>query len=99
MQGFKMNTVLWQILCGAAVVLGSLIAATVQAAAPGIVGSTAAGASSFSLSAAPTSITQPDGTVVYAWGYGCAAQPVGFKPTMAGQNCPSAQLPGPTLIV
>ena len=99
MQGFKMNTVLWQILCGAGVVLGSMVARSAQAAAPGIVGSTAPGMSSFSLSASPTSITQPDGTVVYAWGYGCAAQPAGFKPTMTGQNCPSAQLPGPTLIV
>jgi len=99
MRAMNTNNLLEQILCGATIALGSLIAATVQAAAPGIVGSTAAGASSFSLSAAPTSITQPDGTVVYAWGYGCAAQPVGFKPTMAGQNCPAAQLPGPTLIV
>jgi FtsP/CotA-like multicopper oxidase with cupredoxin domain len=93
------NTLLGQLLRGATVALGSILALSAQAAAPGIVGSSTPGASTFNLDASPTSITQPDGTVVYAWGYGCASPPAGFKPTMAGQNCPLAQLPGPTLIV
>src|ERR1700730_11252211 len=74
-----------------------------MAAAPGIVGSSTlgtAGTSTFNLDAAAPSITQPDGTVVYAWGYGCSSAPLGFAPAaIGGANCPSAQLPGPTMIV
>jgi FtsP/CotA-like multicopper oxidase with cupredoxin domain len=95
----NMNTLLGQSLRNASVALGSLLALSAHAAAPGIVGSSTAGTSTFNLDAGPTSITQPDGTVVYAWGYGCTTPPGGFKPTMVGQNCPLAQLPGPTLIV
>jgi FtsP/CotA-like multicopper oxidase with cupredoxin domain len=77
----------------AAVVL--LLAASAQAAAPGIKGT------SFSLNAGPGYSSQPDGELVYSWGYGCAT---GFTPTFApatisGGFCPPMQLPGPTLIV
>src|SRR6202035_3607867 len=92
-------TLLGQFLRDASVALGSLLALSAHAAAPGIVGSSTAGTSTFNLDAGTTSITQPDGTVVYAWGYGCTTPPGGFKPAMVGQNCPLAQLPGPTLIV
>jgi hypothetical protein len=102
MQVKNTNTLLGQILKGATVALGSLLALSVQAAAPGIVGSSTVGTpgtSVFNLNAGPTSITQPDGTVVYSWGYGCAAAPVGFAPAaVGGATCPLAQLPGPTLI-
>src|SRR5205085_6000818 len=43
-----------------------LMAAAAQAAAPGITGPT------FNLTARPAYITQPDGQMVYSWGYGCA---------------------------
>src|SRR5215472_10386349 len=65
------------------------------AAAPGITGP------SFNLTAQQAYLNQPDGEAVYSWGYGCdsAHAPAGFAPTMPGQNCPTMQVPGPTLIV
>src|SRR5438105_15777254 len=44
---------------------GWLLAATAQAAAPGISGNT------ITLTASPAYLTQPDGQSVYSWGYGC----------------------------
>jgi FtsP/CotA-like multicopper oxidase with cupredoxin domain len=81
-----------------------LLTAAVHAAAPGIKGSAGTtGATAFSLTAQPAYITQPDGQVMYSWGYGCAAQPAGgFAPTAIAPpsgGCPSMQVPGPTLIV
>jgi FtsP/CotA-like multicopper oxidase with cupredoxin domain len=73
-----------------------LLAGRAQAATPGITGTT------FNLVAAPNYLTQPDGTAIYSWGYGCAAT---FKPTFAPAAfqpvgfCPTMQVPGPTLIV
>jgi hypothetical protein len=73
-----------------------LLAGSAQAAAPGITGT------SFSLNAGPGYSSQPDGMLIYSWGYGCAT---GFTPTYAPAQfasigfCPSMQLPGPTLIV
>ena len=111
MRGKNMTTLLGRILsgaamAGAAITAGSMLMATAQAATPGIYGSatvgTAPGTSTFNLTAAATSITQPDGTVVYAFGYGCssASPPMGFLPAaISGTFCPTAQLPGPTLIV
>ena len=65
-----------------------------QAAAPGITGTT------FNLNAADSTISQPDGMNVYSWGYGCSTAPSGFSPAgMAGANCSTMQVPGPTLIV
>jgi Multicopper oxidase len=65
------------------------------AAAPGITGPT------FNLTAQQAFLNQPDGEAVYSWGYGCdpAHAPAGFAPTMPNQNCPTMQVPGPTLIV
>jgi hypothetical protein len=74
--------------------LALLFAATAHAAAPGILGPT------FNLTAQTAFLNQPDGEAVYSWGYGCNGTPTGgFAPTMANQNCPSMQVPGPTLIV
>jgi FtsP/CotA-like multicopper oxidase with cupredoxin domain len=67
---------------------------TVRAAAPGITGT------SFNFSAEASRISQPDGSSVYSWGYGCRTAPSGFSPAaIAGATCPSMQIPGPTLIV
>ena len=70
---------------------------TAHAAAPGITGT------SFSLTAQPAYLNQPDGEQVYSWGYGCAT---GFTPTfrpaaiaVPAGGCPTMQVPGPTLIV
>jgi Multicopper oxidase len=75
-----------------------MLAASARAAAPGITGT------SFSLNAGITYSSQPDGVLVYSWGYGCTnTTGVSFLPTAIGTsqgaNCPLAQLPGPTLIV
>ena len=66
---------------------------TAHAAAPGITGPT------FNLTAQAAYLTQPDGQMIYSWGYGCASSPAGFRPTMPGQTCSTMQVPGPTLIV
>ena len=57
------------------------LTATAFAAAPGIKGT------SFSLVATPAFTSQPDGSMVYSWGYGCSAAPAAtaFAPTMPGQ--------------
>jgi len=70
-----------------------LVCSAAYAAAPGIKGP------SFTLTAQAAYITQPDGQAIYSWGYGCSSTPTDFAPTMSGQNCPSMQVPGPTLIV
>jgi FtsP/CotA-like multicopper oxidase with cupredoxin domain len=68
-----------------------------QAAVPGISGA------SFDLVAAAGRTSQPDGAMIYTWGYGCntAPSPNSFLPvqTQSSANCPAMQLPGPTLIV
>src|SRR6266550_693947 len=74
-----------------------LLTATAHAAAPGITGTT------FNLTAQAAYISQPDGSMVYSWGYGCISTPSGgFDPPaslMPNANCPTMQVPGPTLIV
>ncbi len=79
-----------------------LLAASAHAAAPGITASTG-GSSTFNLNAGPGFSSQPDGLLVYSWGYGCSgtgSSNATFAPAaVAGPFCPSMQLPGPTLIV
>lgn len=78
----------------ASVALGSVIlAGAAHAAVHGIKGPT------FNLTAAAGDISQPDGTRIYAWGYGCDGAPAGYLPSQAAGNCPQMQLPGPTMIV
>jgi FtsP/CotA-like multicopper oxidase with cupredoxin domain len=77
------------------VAAGLLLTAVAQAAAPGISGTT------FNLTAQPAYISQPDGQMVYSWGYGCAnTTGITFKPaTTTTPGCGPMQIPGPTLIV
>jgi FtsP/CotA-like multicopper oxidase with cupredoxin domain len=80
----------------AVLMVAMFCAATAQAAAPGITGPT------FNLTARASFISQPDGSMVYSWGYGCSSAPTGFNPPvskMPGATCPNMQVPGPTLIV
>jgi FtsP/CotA-like multicopper oxidase with cupredoxin domain len=92
------------IAAGVAAGAAWLLAAAAHAAAPGITATPASTTPGvFNLNAGPGLSSQPDGELVYSWGYGCSsvdnatfspaafAAPVGF--------CPSMQLPGPTLIV
>src|SRR5262250_2020 len=77
----------------AAMALVMWLAAAAFGATPGITGPT------FNLTAQPAFLNQPDGEAIYSWGYGCNGAPAGFAPTLPGQNCPTMQVPGPTLIV
>src|SRR6202040_4176729 len=78
-----------------------LLTVAAHAAAPGIKGTASSSATSpsFDLVAGPAYITQPDGQMVYSWGYGCAGTftPT-FTPAMANNGCSPMQIPGPTLI-
>src|ERR1700730_8450870 len=69
--------------------------ATAYAAAPGIK------ETKFALTASPNYISQPDGQMIYSWGYGCTTSGTGhtFAPVMSSATCPAMQIPGPTLIV
>jgi FtsP/CotA-like multicopper oxidase with cupredoxin domain len=73
------------------IALGLILAGSAHAAVHGITGPT------FNLTASESTISQPDGASLYAWGYGCSSAPAGFLPRSG--NCPLMQMPGPTLIV
>ena len=71
-----------------------LFAASAFGAVPGITGP------AFTLTAQSAYLNQPDGSAVYAWGYGCNGSPSGFAPSaITNATCSSMQVPGPTLIV
>jgi len=70
------------------------LTATAYAATPGITGTT------FNLTAQAAYITQPDGRMLYSWGYGCNGAPIGYAPVAIHNTfCNTMQIPGPTLIV
>src|SRR6201984_3929750 len=73
-----------------------LLTVSAHGAAPGITGP------NFDLRAEAAYITQPDGSMVYSWGYGCQTAPAAsrFVPSaIAGGFCNTMQIPGPTLVV
>jgi FtsP/CotA-like multicopper oxidase with cupredoxin domain len=75
-----------------------LLATAVRAAVPGITGP------GFTLTATEGYITQPDGNMVYSWGYGCTSAwstfaPAGMGGAFCGGSAHAMQIPGPTLIV
>ena len=81
-------------LAAMAVVALLLTATAAFAAAPGITGP------NFNLTATAAYVSQPDGSAVYSWGYGCSGAPSGFAPSaISGAFCNTMQMPGPTLIV
>ena len=83
-----------QLLLAAMVTLALLLTPAAFAAAPGITGTT------FNLVATPSYISQPDGSAVYSWGYGCDGAPAGFSPSaITNASCSNMQIPGPTLII
>jgi FtsP/CotA-like multicopper oxidase with cupredoxin domain len=96
MRAMKTNTLVRQLLRITAIAAASLLANAVQAAAPGITGP------AFALDATEAYITQPDGSSVYSWGYGCTTAPAGWAPAAIAApaaGCSTMQIPGPTLIV
>jgi len=83
-----------RLLVALMVAVATLLTASAYAAAPGITGPT------FNLRAEAAYITQPDGSMIYSWGYGCDGAPAGFAPAgITNRFCNTMQLPGPTLIV
>jgi FtsP/CotA-like multicopper oxidase with cupredoxin domain len=75
-------------------VLALLMTSAAQASTPGISGPT------FNLIAKDAYLSQPDGSAVYSWGYGCNGAPAGFLPAAISAGfCNPMQVPGPTLIV
>ncbi|MBP1687539.1 MAG: multicopper oxidase family protein [Deltaproteobacteria bacterium] len=98
MRKMKIKIMTGRFLHIAAAGCAALLVTTAQAAAPGITGGTSAPI--FDLRAEAARISQPDGATVYSWGYGCNSAPTGFAPAaISGANCPTMQIPGPTLIV
>jgi len=77
-----------------------LLAATANAAAPGIT-STAGTAGTFNLTAQDGYLNQPDGEAVYSWGFGCVSgsSPSFVPAAIAGAFCNTMQVPGPTMVV
>ena len=87
-----------QLLLAPVVAVVLMFTATARAAAPGVKGQ------SFALTATDSYISQPDGQMVYSWGYGCTGGTlttgVSFQPTTTTTPfCNTMQVPGPTLIV
>jgi FtsP/CotA-like multicopper oxidase with cupredoxin domain len=85
-----------RLLLAAMAAVALLLPATARAAAPGITGP------NFNLTAQAAYVTQPDGAMVYSWGYGCDSlhPPSGFAPAaITSRFCNVMQVPGPTLIV
>jgi len=83
-----------RLLSAAVMTLSLLLTSAAHAAVPGITGP------SFDLSAEASYITQPDGQMIYSFGYGCRVAPAGFAPAaISGGFCNTMQIPGPTLIV
>ena len=83
------------LLLATMVAVALLLTPAAFAAAPGIQGTT------FNLVASAEYLTQPDGSSVYSWGYGCLnTTGVQFAPsTIPNAGCTAMQIPGPTLIV
>jgi FtsP/CotA-like multicopper oxidase with cupredoxin domain len=82
-------------LLAAMVTAAMLLTASAFAAAPGVTGS------SFALTASTAYISQPDGQMVYSWGYACAGGGTAAPETISASNAcgGTMQVPGPTLIV
>ena len=88
-----------RLLLAAMAAVALLLPTTGHAAAPGITGGTGPTAT-FNLTAQAAYVTQPDGAMLYSWGYGCNGAPYGFAPVLnVAAFCNAMQVPGPTLIV
>jgi len=72
-----------------------LLTVVAHAAAPGVKGT------AFQITASPAYITQPDGQMIYSWGYACSSGGTAAPTSIGAPNaCTGAmQVPGPTLIV
>jgi len=94
MKAKNMNKIILNAKLFLAPILALLMSTTAHAAAPGITGP------SFNLTAQAAYITQPDGQMIYSWGYGCKGVPTGYAPAAISSTfCNTMQIPGPTLIV
>jgi len=84
--------------------LAFIFVAPAHASVPGITAAGGGSKGTFNLTAQTAFLNQPDGSTVYSWGYGCTGGTATFAQTLGmadydGQNCPTMQVPGPTLVV
>jgi FtsP/CotA-like multicopper oxidase with cupredoxin domain len=86
-----------QLLLASAVAVVLLLTVAAHAAAPGITGTGTVG--TFNLVAQQAYLTQPDGQMIYSWGYGCVGTATFQPATTTTPFCNTMQVPGPTLIV
>jgi FtsP/CotA-like multicopper oxidase with cupredoxin domain len=94
MRQINMKNANTQLLLTLVLMAALLLTPAAYAAAPGITGPT------FNLTAQPAFISEPDGSMVYSWGYGCNGGPAGYAPAAITTTfCNNMQVPGPTLIV
>jgi len=72
-----------------------LLTVAAHAAAPGVTGT------NFAITASPAYTSQPDGQMVYSWGYACSGGGTAAPLTISASNACTGvmQVPGPTLIV
>src|SRR3974390_3242694 len=94
----KATSMTHRLVCMAGAAAALLLLGSAQAAAPGIKGTT------FTLTASPAYVNQPDGQMIYSWGYGCSATngrgvPAAIATPATGVCGGTMQIPGPTLIV
>src|SRR5260221_8733774 len=76
-----------------------LLTTAASAAVPGITGNSSS-PNAFNLTASADYTSQPDGAMIYSWGYGCSAgTAAAFAPANFPGACPIMQTPGPTLIL
>ena len=88
MSATKMNRKISKVRLLLAPVVVFLLATSAYATAPGITGP------SFDLTAQAAYITQPEGSMVYSWGYGCNNNTAaGFLPQPGGQDLSNANCP------
>jgi FtsP/CotA-like multicopper oxidase with cupredoxin domain len=92
--------VVTRLFSSALAMMAVLCVGNAYAEVPGITGTT------FDLVASADYTSQPDGTMIYSWGFGCApTTSPSFLPVPAtgaqgpAPTCPLMQLPGPTMIV
>jgi len=93
----KANAMNNRLLCIAGAAAALLLLGSAHAAAPGVKGT------SFTLTAKPAYISQPDGQMVYSWGYACSGGGSAAPSTITAPATVACggvmQIPGPTLIV
>lgn len=91
LSNMKIRNTISRLLPAVLAVAAAICGAPAKASVPGVQGPT------FNLTASESYTTQPDGMMIYSWGYGCT-NPSAVTAIPFGL-CATMQIPGPTLIV